>query len=199
MSDSSSSVASAKSSRSSLLPMWAVLIVCAIPVVAAFLVYFLDLRPQAQTNYGELVEPQRDVPALTLTTLDGKPWDIGQLRGRWVMLSADFAACPESCAKKLFIARQVRASTGKNADRVERLWLVLDDAPVNPDVIKAYEGMHIVRASRTELEAWLPGPLQDHIWLIDPLHNLMMEFPRDPDPILLRKDLGKLLHNSRIG
>jgi hypothetical protein len=41
--------------------------------------------------------------------------------------------------------------------------------------------------------------LSDHIFLIDPLQNLMMRFPRNPDPAKTRKDLQKLLKASRIG
>ena len=39
----------------------------------------------------------------------------------------------------------------------------------------------------------------DHIYVVDPLGNLMMRFPRDPDPSLMIKDLQRLLKASRIG
>jgi hypothetical protein len=35
--------------------------------------------------------------------------------------------------------------------------------------------------------------------LVDPLGNLMMEFPKDPDPKKVRGDLTRLLKYSRIG
>jgi len=35
--------------------------------------------------------------------------------------------------------------------------------------------------------------------VIDPLGNLMLRFPRDPDPRLMIKDLARLLKASRVG
>jgi glutathione peroxidase-family protein len=40
---------------------------------------------------------------------------------------------------------------------------------------------------------------EDHIYLIDPLGNLMMRFPKDPDPGKMKKDISKLLRASSIG
>jgi hypothetical protein len=37
------------------------------------------------------------------------------------------------------------------------------------------------------------------MWIIDPLGNLMMQFPADADPISVRDDISKLIRNSRIG
>jgi hypothetical protein len=35
--------------------------------------------------------------------------------------------------------------------------------------------------------------------VFDPLGNLMMRYPRDPDPRLMIKDLARLLKASQIG
>ncbi|MNI98477.1 hypothetical protein D3C73_1573250 [compost metagenome] len=43
-----------------------------------------------------------------------------------------------------------------------------------------------------------PG-LQDPIWVIDPLGNLMMQYPAEADGVRVRKDISKLVYNSRIG
>ncbi|WP_233146349.1 hypothetical protein [Pigmentiphaga sp. NML080357] len=198
--------------KRSLFSLYAVLAVCAAPVVAAALVYFLDWRPEgAGTNYGDLVEPQRPVPEasqLQLTDLDGTPFDLRSLTGKWVMLAADGGDCGEDCAKKLYIMRQTHASTGKNVTRIERVWLILDDEPVPTIVIRAYEGTHMVRANAEQVARFLALPegvtptaqaLRQHIWLIDPRNNQMLRFPENPDPTQLRQDIGKLLHASRIG
>ena len=41
--------------------------------------------------------------------------------------------------------------------------------------------------------------LTDHIFLVDPNGNLMMRFPKNPDPAKIKNDLAKLLKWSRIG
>lgn len=197
--------------KRSLLSLYAVLLVCLAPILGAVYAYFGEWRPDGINNYGTLVEPQRPVPpaeALTLTQLDGTPFDLRSLAGKWVMLTVDNAACPEECAKKLFIMRQTHASTGKAVDRIERVWLVSDREPLHTEVIRAYDGMHMLRADPAQLARFLALPadsgdalqaVEKHIWLIDPIGNQMMRFPEDPDPAKLRKDLGKLLHASRIG
>jgi len=40
---------------------------------------------------------------------------------------------------------------------------------------------------------------EDAIYLVDPLGNLMMRWPKDPDPKKISSDLKKLLKYSRIG
>lgn len=196
----------------SMTPLILVLLLCLAPVVAAFIVYYIpSLQPEGSTNYGTLVNPQRPLPqtsAVQLTTLEGKPFDINELRGQWLLVTADGGACPESCAKKLFIMRNTHAMLGKNVKRASRVWFVTDDAQVPQAVLDAYQGTIILRAKPAELDAFLAGKdlatstdpaLLDPIWVIDPLGNLMMQYPKDPDPLKVRKDLGKLLHNSQIG
>ncbi len=69
--------------------------------------------------------------------------------------------------------------------------------------MKEYDGTHILRVDAKQLAAWLPAAQgtepADHIYMIDPLGNLMMRFPKDPDPNKIKKDISKLLKASRIG
>ena len=196
----------------SIRPLILILIISIAPVIAAFVMYYNpSLQPGGSTNYGTLVDPQRPLPSneqLTVTTLDGQPFDLNDLRGQWLLVAADEAACPESCAKKLFILRNTHAMTGKNVKRVSRVWFITDDAPVPAKVLEAYAGTIMLRAKPEQLDAFLAGQelaqgtepeLLEPIWIIDPLGNLMMQYPKDPDPLKVRKDLGKLLHNSQIG
>jgi hypothetical protein len=202
-----SSVTQASPARRRSLTPLALVFLCALaPVVAAFVVYENPQWWPGERNYGDLVQPQRPVPEpaeLTLTTLDGQPFNLRDLAGKWVIVSADQGACPESCARKLFIARNAHASQGKNVDRLRRVWLITDNAPVPAEVMRAYEGTLMLRARPGQLQRFLPvapdGGLAGPIWLIDPLGNLMMRFPDQADGVRVRKDLGRLLHASQIG
>lgn len=197
--------------KRSTLTLYAILLVCAAPVIAAAFAYFLEWRPAASTNYGQIIQPQRPVPEadqLQLTDLDGSAFDLRSLYGKWVLLSADTGACSDDCAKKLFIMRQTHASTGKEIGRIERVWFITDKEPVPTVVIRAYEGMRMVRVDPQQLARFLALPegeaasldaLRKHIWLIDPRSNQMMRFPENPDPLELRNDIGELLKASRIG
>lgn len=200
--------------KRSMWPLYAILLMALAPVVAALLAYFapqLGLRPDGHNNYGRILDPQRPMPsaaALPLATLDGQTFDLESLRGQWILVSADGASCPESCVRKLFILRNSHASQGKNVERVSRVWFVTDDAEVPQQVKDAYVGTHMLRTEPETLAGFLTadrqGPqaveaLRDHMWIIDPLGNLMMEFPPDADPIEVRDDIVKLLKRSRIG
>jgi len=195
------------SQRRSLLPLIAVLALSLAPVVAAVLAYYVPtLRPAEASNYGALVEPQRPIPPATelpLTTLDGKLFDLNSLRGRWVLATADGAACPEACARKLFILRNTHASQGKNVERLVRVWFITDDAPVPQTVLDAYQGTVMVRVDPERLKAYLPmiepQSLADPLWIIDPLGNLILRYPANADAVRFRKDVSKIVYNSRIG
>jgi len=183
------------------------------PVLAAVLVYFNpQWRPEGSVNYGQLVEPQRPMPVaadLQLTTLDGKPFDLNSLKGKWLLVAADGAACPDSCARKLFILRNSHASQGKNVERLARVWFITDDAPVPEKVLEAYKGTTMVRVKPEQLQKFLTTmgvkastaseALAEPMWIIDPNGNLILQYPTDAEPEKVRKDISKLVYNSRIG
>ncbi len=194
----------------SLMPVIAIFLICLAPVVFALLAYYvpaLGLRSAVRTNYGQLVEPQRPIPDnLTVKDADGHPYDLNQLKGQWLLISAGPGACPESCVRGLFVLRNSHASQGKNVDRLERVWFVTDDAPIAPVVDEAYRGTHVLRVDPAALAAWLapnaaqPGAfLTQGLWIVDPLGHLMMQFPDAQQPEAVRDDIRTLLKNSRIG
>ncbi|GAB4464588.1 MAG: hypothetical protein OHK0044_02220 [Burkholderiaceae bacterium] len=184
--------------------LYLLLAVCAAPVAASYLAYYAA-PPSGRTNYGDLVLPQRPAPALSLTRLDGTRVEMASLRGQWLMLQVDEAACEAACQRKLWNMRQVRLTQGKDRDRITRVWLITDAAPIAAVLLREYDGTLFLRANRAELEAFLALPadpgarLGDHIWLIDPLGNLMLRWPKNEDPNRMKKDLTKLLRVSRIG
>ncbi len=184
--------------------LYLLLAVCAAPVIASYTAYYF-LPPEGRTNYGALIEPQRPLPPLTLRQLDGSPAAAEILRGSWTMVQVDSAACNAMCERKLWLMRQVRLTTGRDADRVQRVWLIVDDAPLATLLMREFEGTRFVRARANELATFLPlaqsaeARLADHIWLIDPLGNLMLRWPKDADPNRMKKDLIKLLKVSGIG
>lgn len=180
--------------------MLAIFAVCAAPVIASYYTYYV-IRPEGRTNYGALVEPMR--PVGTLGATPELPGGLSSLRGRWVMLVAAPAACDAACREHLYDIRQVRLTTGKDRDRVERAWLVLDAADPDPALLAQHEGLVVLRAAGGQAAGVLApaegNELSDHIYMIDPLGNLMMRFPKNADPSRMKKDLAKLLRASRVG
>ena len=176
-----------------------IIAVCAAPVlVAAFLLFVV--HPNGRPAYGELVQPQRPVPALRLTDRAGKAVDLRRYAGYWMMVMAAPAACDATCQGLLYDMRQFRLAAGNDAYRVARVWLVLDDAPINPGVLQPAAGTMILRADPAQLRAWLPtapgGSLEGPLWLVDPLGHLMLRYPAPVQPVPALGVFKKLLYNT---
>jgi hypothetical protein len=176
-----------------------VLALCAAPTVAAWLAYFV-WQPQSRLNYGELVGAQL-LADPRLSDMDGKPFRLSQLRGKWVILQVDSGSCGEPCQRNLAYMRQLRIGQGKDMDRIERVWLLTDHVAPGAGLLREFEGTRVARAAGSAILArFPPAPgASDHIYLIDPLGNLMLRFPSDPDPRRMSNDLARLLRASRIG
>ena len=142
--------------RSSRTKLWLILAICAAPVFASYYMYYY-VRPQMRSNYGDLVEPQRPTPHLTLWQLDGQPFRMDPLKGKWIMLTVDGGACDKSCQDKLYQIRQVRLTTGNDRDRIERVWLITDGVAPSATLMQQYEGTRMVRANPSELAAYSVG------------------------------------------
>jgi hypothetical protein len=189
--------------RRGRLKLLAVLAICAAPLIFSYLTYYV-IKPQGRTNYGVLLDPRLyPLPDLGSTGLDGKPLALNAYKGKWLMVQVDSADCLQACKKKLYDMRQLRTAQGKERERVERVWLITDTQPLDTTVMREYDGTHLLRVKPDALKAWLPvapgGDAADHIYLIDPLGNLMMRFPKDANPNKIKGDLGKLLYASSIG
>ncbi len=183
--------------------LFAVILVCAAPLIASYLAYYV-IKPEGRTNYGALIDPRAyPIPALGATTLDGKPLGLDAYKGKWIMLQVDSGDCQETCKKKLYEMRQLRLTQGKEMNRIERVWLITDDKPLETILMREYDGTHMLRAKPEVIRTWLPvetgTTAADHIYMIDPLGNLMMRFPKDADPNKIKKDISKLLRASSIG
>jgi hypothetical protein len=170
----------ARRTRVGRLKMLAVLAVCAAPVIASYFTYYV-IRPEGRRNYGELIEPQRPLPALTATTVDGKPVALPSLRGQWLLVSVAGGACDAECEKHLYLQRQLREGLGKEKERVDWVWLVPDGVPPRAALLPALAQATVLRVDAAQLGQWLaPAPghqLPDHLYLVDPLGNWMMRFP----------------------
>jgi hypothetical protein len=167
------------------LKLGLIVAVGAAPIVLGTLAWYFHWGTPGTANYGELLKPRLvEAPALVA------------LRGKWVLVTFDPAACDAACERKLFVVRQVRRAQGAGAERIERLWLVTDGGKPRPQLLAAIEGTHVAKSPG---DAAFPGEPRQHIYLVDPLGNLMMRFPAEPQPERMIKDLERLLKWSRVG
>lgn len=183
--------------------MITILLVCAAPVLASYVAYFI-VRPEGRTNYAALIEPARALPAtLPLTDERGQRVDAASLHGQWLLVVAGPAACDNSCEKLLYTQRQLREMTGRERERIDKLWLVTDGAALRPELQAALDSApatRVLRVPHAALGQWLqPAPgesLASHLYVVDPMGQWMMRAPVAPDPAKLKRDLERLLRAS---
>jgi len=182
--------------------MLGVLAVCAAPVVASYFTYFV-IRPEGRTNYSELIAPARPMPALPLTGLDGGRVPANALKGQWLLVAVGSGACDPACETRLHAQRQLREMTGRERDRIDKVWFVTDDAPIDPKLrtaLAAVPATQVLRVPHAELARWLeagPGQsLHEHLYVVDPMGGWMMRAPVSLDPTKFKRDLERLLRAS---
>jgi hypothetical protein len=183
--------------------MAALMLVCAAPVIASYLAFYV-VRPEGRKNYGELIQPARALPEVKAQLLDGTAVPLPALQGQWLLVSVAGGACNEVCQKHIYWTRQLREVMGRDKDRIERVWLVADDAPVDAklalQVHAPLADAQALRVPRAVLEQWLPAAagqrIEDHIYVVDPYGNLMLRWPSDMDAAKAKRDIHNLLRAS---
>jgi cytochrome oxidase Cu insertion factor (SCO1/SenC/PrrC family) len=106
--------------------------------------------------------------------------------------------------------RQVRIALGKDTDRVQRLFVMVNPENTRSvrDLLDQHQGIVWATGNDDQMQglvgqikqatAGMPA-VAEAIYLVDPLGNLMLRFPPDLDPRSMLKDLKRLLKVSRIG
>lgn len=196
----SAAPAEAQQRRMGRVKMLLVLLVCAAPVLASYFTFYVIRPSGAAAAYGALIEPPKPLPDVVAQDLAGRAQGLGGLRGQWLLVVVNGGACPAACEERLFMQRQLREMTGRERDRIDKLWLVVDDAPVAPALRAALEAtpaMHILRLPREQVAAWLAPSagqvLEDHLYLVDPMGRWMMRMPPAADPAKVKRDIDRLL------
>ncbi len=182
--------------------MLLVLALCAAPVIASYITYYV-VRPDARRVFGVLIEPQRPLPDLVGTSLDGAKRNLRDLKGQWLIVSVAGGVCDTRCQQHLYLQRQIRESLGKEKDRVDRVWLV-DDSFAPPDaLLPALKDATVLQVPKTAVAQWLTAEtghaLEDHLYLVDPMGNWMLRFPADLDlagAAKAKRDIERVLRAS---
>jgi hypothetical protein len=180
------------------------------PLLASYVLYFWfpDLRPSGTTNYGELINPARPAPTLSLVDAKGAVLDEATFRIRWSYVVLAGADCDDACSRNLVMTRQVRASMNEKRSRVQRV-LVLSDPTAVARVAAALAAEH--PDLRVLGDAGTPGArLSDFLqppgaaaYVLDPLANWLLVYPSGGETQAdfkgMQKDMKRLLRLSQIG
>lgn len=189
----------AASTRAGRWKMVLLFLVCAAPVIASYLTYYV-IRPEGRHNYGELIDPQRPMPDIMGTNVQGEPVSLHALKDQWLLISVADSACSEACQQHLYLQRQLRETLGREKDRLDWVWLRTGSADMSESLRAATAAAQVVLVDTDSLAAWLvPAEgrrIEDHLYVVDPLGNWMMRFPADLDSKRAKRDLDRLLRAS---
>lgn len=175
--------------------------VLVMPTALVFLVYGgLEWRPSSHKNYGELL-PSTPVLSAAGVWQDGAPAGFEQTRGKWVLAYVAPTACGEACEKSLYYMRQARILQDAERHRVELVWVLTEVGDVDAGLLQAVPELRVWQPADAAFNRQFPQekPGENHIYLIDPLGNLVLRFPSPPDAKRMMKDLKLLLKASQIG
>ena len=161
------------------------------------------IRPEGRKVYGELIQPQKDMPAITVVNNDGQSLDLKSLRDQWLLVSVSSGACNDRCEQNLFYSRQLREVLGREKTRLDRVWLVTDEAPIDAKLQPLLHLVQVLKMPTETVKTWItPGAqhqLEDHLYVVDPMGNFMMRFPANMDvegASKAKRDLSRLLRAS---
>jgi cytochrome oxidase Cu insertion factor (SCO1/SenC/PrrC family) len=183
------------SRRTAFRTLSLIALVCLAPVVASYAVYYLFPRDR-QVNYGVLL-PTAPAPQLAGVAADGAQIRLDELRGKWVLLTIGGDGCDAACERGLYATRQARTMQGRDQDRIVRILLLAGETLPGAEVAAQHPGLVVVLRAPSGRSVF--HGTAGTAYLIDPLGNLVLRYPEDPDIKGIAKDLGRLLKASRIG
>ncbi len=178
-------------------------VVFVLPFTIAATLHLLDIRPSGK-SYGELIVPPVNLTIPPLQDTQAKPFTATQWQKKWNIVMINHEACTDQCLTTTHLLGNVRLSMDKDTKRVQQILLlpiettreaIADLQKKNPDLI--------ILAGSDEATTQLANKLESlakpqNIYLVDPLGNLMMQYPQNFEPKGLRSDLVRLIKSSWV-
>ncbi|HEY9077962.1 MAG TPA: SCO family protein [Anaerolineaceae bacterium] len=100
----------------------------------AALIYFT----QPYTLRGSVINPPPPAPDFTLLSADGKPFTLSAQKGKITLLFFGYTTCPDVCPSTLSQLSVIMVRLGKNADRVQVVFISVDPDRDTPEKIGKY-------------------------------------------------------------
>ena len=158
------------------------------------------------TNHGTFIDPPRDITALSLQDMQSQPWLYAEKKIKWRLMIVDDGQCLQACRDALYMTRQVHIRIGKNAKRLERIYLLLGNT-LSPELADYFKVEHpylkVVKGDFNEYSQWLNGASVEglsaeaaHILVVDQNALAMMFYGSEHNGVEVLEDLNHLLKYS---
>lgn len=207
MNDTPAATSDRKVSRAKLLGLMGLY---AAPLIAAWLwfAYVSSNEGAGVSVNGELIHPAVPLESFDLASAAKPVWGLDEIRGKWSMVYFAGSECDQACETALYNMRQIRLSTGRRMERVQRVLVTPVWQAMQQKLENASEGLHVIggeiddisllQAQFNEAQSKMDA-CEGCMFLVDPYGNLMMRFSPELPPAKILKDLKHLLKISRIG
>jgi hypothetical protein len=168
-------------------------------LVVAGALRFSGWRPAGMKNRGELLQPPADLRALTPRLANGDDYRWNPAARTWRIALAPPASCGSECDQLARDIETVRQLLGRDAGRVDVLWLCAAPGCTPP------AGAHTPTLRLLQPNPTLRGALprvddsaskSGHgvpVYVVDPNGFVILRYAPGSDPGDLRADLAKLL------
>jgi len=146
---------------------------------------------------GHLLDPPYQLATIELTkSVGGKPV-TKDFEGKWIMLYVAPEVCQLDCNRNLYNMRQARLALGKEMERVIRV--VVDTIPPMGTHLK-----NLLTKVHTDIEvfytkAYAKTLKPGYLYIVDPIGNIILEYPPEVRAKDLLNDTKRLLKVSQIG
>jgi cytochrome oxidase Cu insertion factor (SCO1/SenC/PrrC family) len=196
------------SARRSRFKFWLATMLFLGPFIAAFVIYhwFPQVLPSERTNYGDLVDPPRPLPALTFSDPEGKPLSEADFRGHWSLVYVGPAECEDACRERVHFSRQLWLALNDKRTRLTRVYIAPDTGALEATrtaIGEEHADLQWLGATGTtgyEVRRFFEIAHSDALYLIDPFGNWVMTYAPSAgaDAVQqdfkgMQKDLKKLL------
>ena len=176
----------------------AIVLLFALPIVAAWVLNRAGWRPSGARNYGTLLEPAQDFRAHRATTANGEQIAWNNAGGVFHVVVPMPPGCGAPCEELVDSLERLWQGLAKRAPRVRMLVAAAPDAALDAAIARAPHVTRIVLAP-DPLEHPLPvaveaprrSPLPGYV--VDPNGYLVMRYDAGFDPGGLRRDLTRLV------
>ncbi|MCX4026703.1 hypothetical protein H0A36_00865 [Endozoicomonas sp. SM1973] len=176
-----------------------------IGIVTAYASYYSGFFSNiGKTNNGKLISPPVTMQDLKLDILKSNKNNRikGAAEQTWKLIILTVNDCNELCQQQLYITRQVHIALGKEANRLERLYLSTKSDQFAESILEEHPKLKLANISQVEITQHLSDKLptvKSTILLADPLGNIMMYYTDNHSGKAILTDIKHLLKISRIG
>ncbi|MGE5224104.1 MAG: SCO family protein [Omnitrophica WOR_2 bacterium] len=124
--------------RSRSLPLRNITLFIAAIVLGFGAIIWLAPAVTPYTFKGALMNPPFQAPDFTLTDQNGQPFHLAEQQRKVVLLFYGFTNCPDICPLTMGNFKQVKEALGKDASRVDFVFITVDPARDSLAVVRQF-------------------------------------------------------------